>query len=451
VQEKDEMTNRESMSLPKPAFAGGMKAITMTPVIGKPRREYAEVFIPGEEPLEDGELRVTVLGSGNPWPTRAQASASVLVEVGNPERDLLVFDLGTGSLANYASLKLPVNKLNKVFITHLHADHMGDLITLSGSFSKVGRADGPVSVWGPSGTEPRLGTRHFVESIEEALAWDTAAGYGAINPDSMKILVTESDFSQTQVVYDKNGVKVTAFPVIHCISGAVGYRLDFAGLSFAFSGDSRPCWPLVRACEGVDLLIHECFPPAAALAAASGLSIERATIALNAAHTSPRAAGKVFQLVKPRLAGLWHTLLSSQVVPMVFSELGAVYDGPVVQTQDLTVINITKEAVVSRQAKVSDQLPPIPGEQRAAFNPIAVPPPDWWAEELIPLDEGDGIKQLQDQNEQLRRKNELLETKIGELETRLTQYENADTPPSQKPGPNRKKDGSNKRKARPKK
>ena len=136
---------------------------------------------------------------------------------------------------------------------------------------------------------------------------------------------------------------------------------------------------------------------------------------------------------------------------MIFSALGAVYDGPVVQTQDLTVINITKEAVVSRQAKVSDQLPPIPGEQRAAFDPVAVPPPDWWAEELIPLDEGDDIKQLQDQNEQLKRKNEFLETKIGELETRLTQYENADTPPSQKPGPNRKKSGSDKRKARPKK
>jgi len=77
---------------------------------------------------------------------------------------------------------------------------------------------------------------------------------------------------------------------------------------------------------------------------------------------------------------------------MIFSELGAVYDGPVVQTQDLTVINITKEAVVSRQAKVSDQLPPIPGEQRVVFKPVAVPPPDWWAEALIPLDEGDNIK-----------------------------------------------------------
>ncbi len=382
------MVDDKPTSLPMPTFAGGTMAITLTPVVGKPRHPYPGNFVPGEEKLEDGELRVTVLGSGNPWVTRAQASISMLVEVGNPERDLLVFDLGSGCIANYASLKLPVNKLNKVFLTHLHADHTADLITLSGSYSKVGRADGPVYVWGPSGTEPRLGTLHFVQGIEQALAWDTAAGAGAINPDSMKIVASEFDFSQTQVVYEANGVKVTSFPVVHAISGAVGYRLDFAGLSFAFSGDTRACWPLVRACEGgVDLLIHECFPPAAALAAASGLSIERATIALNAAHTSPRAAGKVFGLAKPRMAGLCHTLLSPQVIQMVFAELGAVYSGPVVQTQDLTVFNITKEAVVARQAKVMDQLPPIAGEQRVAFTPVAVKPPDWWAEALLPSDD----------------------------------------------------------------
>jgi ribonuclease Z len=386
------MSNGDPTSLPAPAFAGGTQAITDTPVVGAPWRPYAEVFVPGEEELEDGEIRVTVLGSGNPWVTRGQSSASVLVEVGNAERDLFILDLGSGSLANYASLKLPVNKLDKVFFTHLHADHTADLTTLSGSYSKVGRADRPVAVWGPSGTEPRLGTRHFVDSLQEALAWDSESSRGPINPDSLEMTVTEFDFSQTQVVYEANGVSVTSFPVIHALSGAVGYRFDFAGLTFVHSGDTRAGWPLVHACEGgVDLLIHECFPPAAALAAATGLSIERATIALNAAHTSPRAAGKVFGLVRPRMAGLWHTFLSPQVIPLMFSELRAVYDGPVVQTQDLTVFNVTRDAIVARQARVIDQLPPIAGEQRVAYTPVAPPPPDWWADALIPLDDVEAL------------------------------------------------------------
>jgi ribonuclease Z len=107
--------------------------------VGAPVQQYAEVYVPGDEPLEDGELRVTVLGSGNPWITRAQAAGSILVEVGNPERDLHIFDLGSGSLANFATLNLPVNKLDKVFLTHLHADHMPELITLLGSNGKSGR------------------------------------------------------------------------------------------------------------------------------------------------------------------------------------------------------------------------------------------------------------------------------------------------------------------------
>jgi ribonuclease Z len=377
--------------LPVPSFAGGTRAITLTPVVGTPARQYADEFIPGEEELGDGEIRVTILGSGNPWVTRGQSSGSVLVEIGNPERDLLVLDLGSGSLANYAALRLPVNALDKVFLTHLHADHTADLITLSGSYSKVGRADRPVAVWGPSGTEPRLGTRHFVESVQEALAWDTASSSGPINPASLQMTVTEFDFRETQVVYEANGVTVTAFPVIHALSGAVGYRIDFAGLTVVHSGDTCPGWPLVHACGGgVDLLIHECFPPAEALAQATGLSIERATIALNAAHTSPRAAGTVFGLVKPRMAGLWHTFLSPQVIPMMFAQIGQVYDGAVVQTQDLTVFNVTRDAVVARQAKVVDQLPPIAGEQRVAYEPVLPEPPEWWAEARIAVDEASG-------------------------------------------------------------
>jgi ribonuclease Z len=135
------------------------------------------------------------------------------------------------------------------------------------------------------------------------------------------------------------------------------------------------------------LLIHECFPPAEVIAAGMGMPIERATVILNQAHTSPRGAGKVFSLVKLRMAGLWHTQLAAASTPLIFADLRKVYDGPVVQLQDLTVFNVTKEAVVARQAQVEPQPRPVPGKPRT--EPTARPPaqPDWWADALIPLDD----------------------------------------------------------------
>jgi hypothetical protein len=58
IERRMNMTNSDPMSLPAPTFAGGTKAITFTPIVGTPRREYAEMYVPGAEPLEDGELRV---------------------------------------------------------------------------------------------------------------------------------------------------------------------------------------------------------------------------------------------------------------------------------------------------------------------------------------------------------------------------------------------------------
>jgi len=41
------MTEIDTASLPLPTFAGGTKAITATPIVGTPRREYAETYVPG--------------------------------------------------------------------------------------------------------------------------------------------------------------------------------------------------------------------------------------------------------------------------------------------------------------------------------------------------------------------------------------------------------------------
>ena len=239
-----------------------------------------------------------------------------------------------------------------------------------------------------SGAEPRFGTKHFVEAIREACNRDSESTRSIYAPESFELAVSEFDFSETGVVYERNGVTITSFPVIHGLSGPVGYRIDFAGRSVVHSGDTCPGWPLVRACEGgVDLLIHECFPPAQVVAKAAGMPIERATALLNAAHTTPAAAGKVFDLVKPRMAGLWHTLLAPPVIALIFAELGKVYDGAVVQTQDLTVFNVTEDAAAARQTLIEPQPRPVAGEPRATVEPGRPAEPEWWADARIPIDD----------------------------------------------------------------
>ncbi len=59
--------------------------------------------------MASGEIRVTILGSGDPFVQASQALASVLIEVGNEEGELFFFDLGSGSLANFNGLQQAVD------------------------------------------------------------------------------------------------------------------------------------------------------------------------------------------------------------------------------------------------------------------------------------------------------------------------------------------------------
>jgi ribonuclease Z len=119
----------------------------------------------------------------------------------------------------------------------------------------------------------------------------------------------------------------------------------------------------------------------------SGQPVERFTV-VTAAHTVPKTAGKVFSLVQPRMGALWHTFLVPAVVVPILEEVSAVFDGPVVQTQDLTIFNITREAVVARQVQAAPQAMAVPGESKLELTYGTRPePPAWWAEAIIPDEE----------------------------------------------------------------
>jgi ribonuclease Z len=363
---------------------GSVTPLSTTPMVGTPARAYAPNLVPGTEALAAGEIRVTILGSGDPWIRRSQASGSLLVEVGNAEKDFYFFDLGSGALANFDALGLPVESTTKVFLSHLHADHIGDIPGLLGSLAKVGRVD-PVEIWGGGSEDPAMGLAAFVDHMGKALAWDTASVRGVRPSTGFAAIAHEIPFDRPDTIYDRNGVTISSFPAIHGLSGAVGYSIAYAGRKVVFSGDTRPCRHVVEAAAGADLLIHECFQSPAVFSRATGLPLETAVNLTRLAHTVPEQMGKILDRTQPRMGALWHLDLTPGV-DAVFEELGAHYQGPVTITQDLTVFNVTAEAVVARQATVNDAAPPLHGPSKSspALDPMPAPPA-WWADALLDL------------------------------------------------------------------
>jgi len=334
----------------KLAHEGGTQPLTTTPVVGTPDRKYNPTLIAGTEPVEPGAMRVTILGSGDPFVKVAQACASVLIQVGNKGRDFFFFDLGSGSLANFNGLKLPVAETNKLFLTHLHADHVGDIPTLIWSLAKSGRSQ-PVEVWGPAGEPDDLGTKAYTRHIEAAHAWDMATMKGHPGESGARTVTTEVPNDKPALVYDRNGVKISSFPVDHAIKGAVGYRIDYNGIAVVFSGDTRPTESIQEACKGgVDLLIHEAFPSAEVFARKAGLTEVDARKVIDKIHTSPTAVGQIFQRAGARMSVVWHFSVDHETVGPAYQQVRAEYDGPFTIAQDLTVFDITKNAVVVRQA-----------------------------------------------------------------------------------------------------
>jgi ribonuclease Z len=378
---------RQTMEAEKPtrlARRGSVLPLSTTSVVGKPARVYSPTFVPGSEPLTAGEIRVTILGSGDPWIRRSQASGSLLVEVGNEERDFFFFDLGSGALANFTSLGLPVESTTKVFLSHLHADHVGDIPGLLGSIAKAGRVD-PVEIWGGGSEDPALGLAAFVEHMKQALAWDTASVRGVRPSTGFEAIAHEIPFDRPDTIYERNGVTIASFPAIHGLSGAVGYAIGYAGRKIVFSGDTRPCRHVVEAAAGADLLIHECFQSPAVFARATGLPLETAVQLTRLAHTVPEQMGKILDRTQPRMGALWHLDLTPGV-DAVFEELGEHYHGPVTVSQDLTVFNVTEAAVIARQAAVDDAAPPVHGPSKSSPHPEPMPAaPRWWADALLDI------------------------------------------------------------------
>lgn len=351
-------------------------------------KQYPETFIPRQEELSENEIRLTCCGSGNPVVRRAQAATSWLVELGNG--DNFVFDVGGGSVRNLYSLEVHPTTLDKLFLTHLHLDHVGDFHVL---YDALGWARNvPFQVWGPSGYTKEMGTAYFCDVMKKATLWHDQSKIGIVPSEGMEIIAHEFDYSQLtpdnpkMLVYDENDVKIYAFPVVHCIYGAVGYLLEWNGLSFSFHGDGSPSRIEAELVKGVDVFMHEVFLDPETFARKNNMPLQIAKNVVGE-HTTGDRFGQLMEIARPKLGVGYHYFLDDDTVDPMYELLWHTSDIPMVLAQDLTVINITPEQIVTRQAETNLlhwTPPPPPDAPRGTLEPRSEAKiPQWLVDSVL--------------------------------------------------------------------
>jgi ribonuclease Z len=278
--------------------AGG----TVTSPTGTAPDRY--VYYPGTEPLAKQEIRLIACGTGMPAARHAQAATCFLAELGNGDKFL--FDIGTGSMANVAALMIPYDMLDRVFLTHLHTDHMGDIDALWAGGWTAGRSR-PLQVWGPSGARPEMGTKHSMEHFLEFAKWDFQTRAVNISPVPGTIEVHEFDYKGVnQVVYQKNGATIRSIPAVHAGDGPVSFILEYAGIKIVIGGDTFPNKWFIEHAKGADLVIHEAFLGPELFVKLYNQPPGLAWRACCAFHTSGQAFGKVMSVIQPKHAVAFH-------------------------------------------------------------------------------------------------------------------------------------------------
>jgi len=261
---------------------------------------------------------------------------STLVEAGDQK---FVFDAGRGALQRLQQLNVRWSDVQGVFLTHLHSDHVVGLpdLWLTGSF--IPGRKSALRVWGPTGT------KQMMAYLEQAFGYDIRTRQADDRLSAESVAILAEDVSEG-IVYDRAGVKITAFEVDHRpVKPAFGYRIDYAGRSVVLSGDTRISDNLIRHAQSVDLLVHEVVSPEALLR--GGMPQRRVDQILDG-HISPEQAGEVFSKAKPRLAVYSHIIPPWATASDLIPPTRRTYSGPLELGEDLVVIEVGEKIEVRR-------------------------------------------------------------------------------------------------------
>lgn len=205
--------------------------------------------------LEDKDaITVFTVGTSSPLPgTRVQTGTAVFVN-----GHFFMFDVGDGTVQKMENMKLPLPKIDGIFITHYHSDHFVDMPYLINRSWVLGRTN-DLHVYGPDGLDSILmGGNQFLKLENEYRV--AHHGTTLMNIEKAKGIPHEfkNEQGKKQVIYQQDGITITAFDVDHePIEPAVGYAIEYKGKKVVISGDTKKNDMVLEMSKDADLLIHE--------------------------------------------------------------------------------------------------------------------------------------------------------------------------------------------------
>jgi len=238
-------------------------------------------FMGGSSELTD--LQVTFLGTGGSIPTPQRGLSAIAIQRKN---ELLLFDCGEGTQRQMIQAGVGFNRKTKVFVTHMHGDHVLGLPGLLQTMSLLGR-DKKLEIYGPQGI------KEFVEAISQTVRFsltfpvqvsEIEAGL-VCEEKEYEVYAIQSNHMNPSLAYalseklrpgrfhieKAKELGVAEGPLWSKLQGGSSVKLPDGrivepemvlghprpGRKIVYTGDTGPSENLVKLAENADMLIHE--------------------------------------------------------------------------------------------------------------------------------------------------------------------------------------------------
>lgn len=275
-------------------------------------------------------MKLTLLGTGSPSPNPKRRGPSQVIECG---ASLILVDCGAGTLHRLVEAGYERLNLSAIAFTHLHSDHCTGLLDVLWAGWIQRRWQTPPVIYGPPGT------RHFVDHLMEAMAYDIKVRVGPVLQEASlrpEVVEFEEGWSTSGADWQLQAFRVEHLPV----DQAFGFRIDQDASSVVISGDTKVSENLMKHAEGANILVHEVFleQGLVQMAAAARDAEERARFELlKTYHTSSADVGKVAAGAGVQHLVLSHVLRSQGDQPAFEDDIRPAYSGRLTLGEDLMV------------------------------------------------------------------------------------------------------------------